>query len=154
MANLKIPVEINESGRFVLLNKYTKTDVYSIDLLPPEGEENLHEKITTFLKSHNLEKYDLKILEEKEEKDRLEKEEKDRLEKEEKDRLERLEKDRLEKEEKDRLEKEEMDKYLKINKNDIKMRKHTSVVSFKNLKGSRSGSYTRKTYDQLGLSPL
>ena len=116
MANLKIPVEINEFGRFVLLNKYTKTDVYSIDSLPPEGEENLHEKITTFLKNHNLEKDDL----EKEEKDRLEKEEKDRLEKEE--------------------------KYLKINKNDIKMRKHTSVVSFKNVKGTRSGSYTRKTY--------
>ena len=140
MANLKIPVEINESGRFVLLNKYTKTDVYSIDSLPPEGEENLHEKITTFLKNHNLEKDDL----EKEEKDRLEKEEK------EKDRLEKEEKDRLEKEEKEK----EKEKYLKINKNNIKMRKHTSVVSFKNLKGSRSGSYTRKTYDQAGLSPL
>ena len=138
MANLKIPVEINESGRFVLLNKYTKTDVYSIDSLPSEGEENLHEKITNFLKKFR-----------EEEKMNLEKEELERKEKEELENKEKKELERKEKEELERKEKEELEKHLKINKNDIKMRKHTSVVSFKNLgrKTTGSGSYTRKSYD-------
>ena len=140
MANLKIPVEINESGRFVLLNKYTKTDVYGIDFLPPEGEENLHDKISAFLKKlreeekMNLEKLKL---EEKEDKEEEDKEKLERKEEEDKEKLERKEE-----------EKENNEKYLKINKNNIKMRKHNNVMSFKNIKKSGSGTYTRKSYDQ------
>jgi putative protein kinase ArgK-like GTPase of G3E family len=133
MANLKIPVEINEFGRFVLLNKYTKTDVYSIYSLPPEGEESLHDKITNFLKNNQYE-----------EKTNLEKLKRE-------NELEKEKEKELEKEKEKELEKE---KYLKINKNDMKMRKHSNVVSFKNLGRKTASIYTRKSYDQAGLSPL
>jgi len=151
MANLKIPVEINESGRFVLLNKYTKTDVYGIDFLPPEGEENLHDKISAFLKKlreeekMNLEKLKL---EEKEDKEEEDKEKLERKEEEDKEKLERKEEEDKEKLERKEEEKENNEKYLKINKNNIKMRKHNNVMSFKNIKKSGSGTYTRKSYDQ------
>jgi hypothetical protein len=162
MANLKIPVEINESGRFVLLNKYTKTDVYGIDFLPPEGEENLHDKISAFLKKlreeekMNLEKLKLEEKEDKEEEDkekleRKEEEDKEKLERkeeEDKEKLERKEEEDKEKLERKEEEKENNEKYLKINKNNIKMRKHNNVMSFKNIKKSGSGTYTRKSYDQ------
>jgi hypothetical protein len=73
-------------------------------------------------------------------------------------RLAELEKIRKEKEDFEKYKVEQMEaiqkketeeKFLKISKNDMKMRKHTNVISFKNLKSKndKSGSYTRKAYE-------
>ena len=170
MANVRIPVEISNSGKFTLLNKYTKIEISELESLPPEGEDTLNNKITEYL-TLKREKEELeldKIRRQQMENDRIQKEEFENYKREKenlaKTRLVELEKIRKEKEDFEKYKIEQMEaiqkketdeKFLKISKNDIKMRKHTSVVSFKNLKGSGgSGSYTRKSYDQAGLSPL
>ena len=155
IANVRIPVEISNSGKFTLMNKYTKIEISELGSLPPEGEDTLNNKITEYLA----------LKREKEEKDmreneRIQKEEFEKYKREKEDlekmRLAELEKIRKEKEEFEKYKNEQMEamlkketeeKFLKISKNDMKMRKHTSVVSFKNLKGSKTaGSYTRKVY--------
>ena len=155
MANVRIPVEIGRSGKFTLMNKYTKIEITDLDFLPPEGEESLNDKITEYL-ALKREKEESEIRE----KERIQKEEFDNYKRDKEDlakmKLAELEKIRKEKEEFEKYKVEQMEaiqkketeeKFLKISKNDIKMRKHTGVVSFKNLKGSGgSGSYTRKVY--------
>ena len=155
MANVRIPVEIGRSGKFTLMNKYTKIEITDLEFLPPEGEESLNDKITGYL-SLKKEKEESEIRE----KERIQKEEFDNYKRDKEDlakmKLAELEKIRKEKEEFEKYKVEQMEaiqkketeeKFLKISKNDIKMRKHTGVVSFKNLKGSGgSGSYTRKVY--------
>ena len=155
MANVRIPVEIGRSGKFTLMNKYTKIEITDLEFLPPEGEESLNDKITEYL-SLKKEKEESEIRE----KERIQKEEFDNYKRDKEDlakmKLAELEKIRKEKEEFEKYKVEQMEaiqkketeeKFLKISKNDIKMRKHTGVVSFKNLKGSGgSGSYTRKVY--------
>lgn len=164
MANVRIPVEISNSGKFTLLNKYTKIEISELESLPPEGEDTLNNKITEYL-TLKREKEELeldKIRRQQMENDRIQKEEFENYKREKenlaKTRLVELEKIRKEKEDFEKYKIEQMEaiqkketdeKFLKISKNDIKMRKHTSVVSFKNLKGSGgsgSGSYTRKAY--------
>jgi hypothetical protein len=168
MANVQIPVEIGRSGKFTLMNKYTKIEITDLEFLPPEGEESLNDKIAEYL-ALKREKEELEMREAQKKIDEIRQQqmENERIQKEEFENYKRekdnLEKMKLEELNKIKKEKEDFEKYkveqieamrkteteekfLKINKNDIKMRKHTSVVSFKNLKGSGSGSYTRKTY--------
>lgn len=163
MANVRIPVEISNSGKFTLLNKYTKIEISELESLPPEGEDTLNNKITEYL-TLKREKEELeldKIRRQQMENDRIQKEEFENYKKEKenlaKTRLVELEKIRKEKEDFEKYKIEQMEaiqkketdeKFLKISKNDIKMRKHTSVVSFKNLGPKTAGSYTRKVYVQ------
>ena len=165
MANVRIPVEISNTGKFTLLNKYTKIEISKLESLPPEGEDTLNNKITEYL-TLKKEKEELEMKEAQAkilETERIQKEEFEKYKREKEDlekmKLAELEKIRKEKEEFEKYKIEQMEaiqkketeeKFLKISKNDMKMRKHTSVVSFKNLKGSGgsgSGSYTRKAYE-------
>lgn len=165
MANVRIPVEISNTGKFTLINKYTKIEISELESLPPEGEETLNNKITEYLtlkkekEEFEMRETQAKILET----ERIQKEEFEKYKREKEDlekmKLAELEKIRKEKEDFEKYKIEQMEaiqkketeeKFLKISKNDMKMRKHTSVVSFKNLKGSGgsgSGSYTRKAYE-------
>ena len=161
IANVRIPVEIGNSGKFTLLNKYTKIEISELESLPSEGEDTLNNKITEYL-TLKKEKAEIEIRERQArimETERIQKadfenykREKENLEK---MKLEELEKIRKEKADFEKykieqmesiLKKETEEKFLKISKNDIKMRKHTSVVSFKNLGLKTAGSYTRKVY--------
>lgn len=164
MANVKIPVEMSNTGKFTLMNKYTKIEISELESLPPEGEETLNNKITEYL-TLKKEKEELEMRETQArilENERIQKEEFEKYKREKEDlekmRLEELEKIRKEKEDFEKYKIEQMEaiqkketeeKFLKISKNDMKMRKHTNVVSFKNLKGKteKSGSYTRKAYE-------
>lgn len=183
MVNVQIPVEIIKSGKFTLLNKYTKIEISDIKSLPSEGEELLNEKITEYLAiKREKEESEMRetqarieeIRREQMEKERIHKEEFDKY-KRDKEELERMklaelenikkEKEEFEKYKKEQivkwqkeelekniieeeLEKEDKQKYMKIDKNDIKMRKHSNVVSFKNLGRKTTSTYTRKVYDQ------
>ena len=52
LANIKIPVVINENGLFDMLNEYTQTEITSLNELPAiEGEDNLYKKIIEFLEN-------------------------------------------------------------------------------------------------------
>jgi hypothetical protein len=164
MANVQIPVEISNSGKFTLLNKYTKIEISELESLPPEGEDTLNNKITEYL-TLKKEKEELEMRETQArilENDRIQKEEFEKYKREKEDldkmRLAELEKIRKEKEDFEKYKIEQMEaiqkketeeKFLKISKNDMKMRKHTNVISFKNLKSKndKSGSYTRKAYE-------
>ncbi len=181
LANIKIPVVINENGLFDMLNEYTQTEITSLNELPAiEGEDNLYKKIIEFLenKKDDLEEPIQKIkikdcIEEMEkesseenseetEKENFE-ETSEELEKENskensEETSEELEKETSEETEKERSEenseaKEEMcnstmEQVLTICKNNIKMRKHSNNMTFKNIKNCKKGvkSYTRKTY--------
>ncbi len=161
MANVRIPVEISNSGKFTLMNKYTKIEISELESLPPEGEDTLNNKITEYL-TLKKEKEELEMREtqarilenERIQKDEFEKYKREKAELE-KMKLAELEKIRKEKEDFEKykieqmeamLKKETEEKFLKISKNDMKMRKHTSIVSFKNLGPKTAGSYTRKAY--------
>lgn len=162
MANVRIPVEIGRSGKFTLMNKYTKIEITDLDFLPPEGEESLNDKITEYLAlKREKEESEMREAQAKIDEIRRQQMENERIQKEEFENYKRdkeeFEKMKLAELEKIKKEKEDFKKYkveqieteekfLKISKNDIKMRKHTGVVSFKNLKGFGSGSYTRKAY--------
>ena len=50
LANIKIPIIVNENGMFDMLNEYTQTEITSLNILPTiEEEDNLYKKITEFL---------------------------------------------------------------------------------------------------------
>jgi hypothetical protein len=161
MANVRIPVEISNSGKFTLMNKYTKIEISELESLPQEGEDTLNNKITEYLalkkekEEMDMREAQARILEN----EKIQKEEFEKYKREKEDlekmKLAELEKIRKEKEDFEKykieqmeamLKKETEEKFLKISKNDMKMRKHTSVVSFKNLGPKTAGSYTRKAY--------
>jgi hypothetical protein len=142
LANIKIPVEINENGLFDMLNEYTQTEITSLNELPAiEGEDNLYKKIIEFLENKKDD------LEEPIQKIKI------------KDCIEEMEKEISEEtseelEEESSQAKEEicnstMEQVLTICKNNIKMRKHSNNMTFKNIKNYKKGvkSYTRKTYE-------
>jgi hypothetical protein len=158
MANIKIPVIINENGLFDMLNEYTQTEITSLNELPAiEGEDNLYKKIMEFLenKKDDLEEPIQKIkikdcIEESSEETSEETSEKTSEETSE----ETSEKTSEETSEKTSQTKEEMcnstmEQVLTICKNNIKMRKHSNNMTFKNIKNCKKGvkSYTRKTYE-------
>ena len=140
LANIKIPIIVNEDGLFDMLNEYTQTEITSLNQLPAiEEEDNLYKKIMEFLsKKDDLEEPVRKIkirddIEEIEEDDKKTSE---------------ATKGSLEdddEEDKDETN-ETVEQVLTICKNNIKMRKHSDNMTFKNIKKCAK-SYTRKTYE-------
>lgn len=169
LANIKIPVVINENGLFDMLNEYTQTEITSLNELPEiEGEDNLYKKIMEFLenKKDDLEEPVQKIKikdcieeedEEEEDEEEIEEEnEKEGSEENEEEGSEENEKEGSEETEKEGSEegseemcKSTMEQVMTICKNNIKMRKHSNNMTFKNIKNCKKGvkSYTRKTYE-------
>ncbi len=50
LANIKIPIVVNENGMFDMLNQYTQTEITSLNILPTiEEEDNLYRKIMEFM---------------------------------------------------------------------------------------------------------
>ena len=167
LANIKIPVVINENGLFDMLNEYTQTEITSLNELPAiEGEDNLYKKIIEFLenKKDDLEEPVQKI----KIKDCIEEIEEDEEEEEDEEDEEEMEKEGSEETEKESSEesseetekegseegseemcKSTMEQVMTICKNNIKMRKHSNNMTFKNIKNCKKGvkSYTRKTYE-------
>ena len=146
MANIKIPVVINENGLFDMLNEYTQTEITSLNELPAiEGEDNLYKKIMEFLenKKDDLEEPIQKI----KIKDCIE-ETSEEMEKEssQESSQERSQETSQAKEE---LCNSTMEQVMTICKNNIKMRKHSNNMTFKNIKNCKKSvkSYTRKTYE-------
>ena len=169
LANIKIPVVINENGLFDMLNEYTQTEITSLNELPAiEGEDNLYKKIMEFLenKKDDLEEpvQKIKIKDCIEEEDEEEEDEEEIEEENEKEGSEENEEEGSEENEKEGSEETEkegseegsekmcnstMEQVMTICKNNIKMRKHSNNMTFKNIKNCKKGvkSYTRKTYE-------
>lgn len=127
LANIKIPIVINENGLFDMLNEYTQTEITLLNKLPTiEEEDNLYKKLMEFLTiERNLEEPMQKI------------KFKDVIEETSEGNEETLEED---------LE-TTMEQVMTICKNNIKMRKHSDNMSFKNIASNKyAKSYTRKTY--------
>jgi hypothetical protein len=163
MANIKIPVVINENGLFDMLNEYTQTEITSLNELPAiEGEDNLYKKIIEFLENKKddleepVQKIKIKDCIEEMEKETSEETEKESSKETEKESSEETEKESSEETEKESSEERSeemcnstMEQILTICKNNIKMRKHSNNMTFKNIKNCKKGvkSYTRKTYE-------
>ena len=173
MANIKIPVVINENGLFDMLNEYTQTEITSLNELPAiEGEDNLYKKIMEFLenKKDDLEEPVQKIkikdcieeIEEDEEgseemeKESSEESSEEAEKKSSEESSEEAEKksyeessEEAEKEGSEEICNSTMEQVMTICKNNIKMRKHSNNMTFKNIKNCKKGvkSYTRKTYE-------
>jgi hypothetical protein len=173
LANIKIPVVINENGLFDMLNEYTQTEITSLNELPAiEGEDNLYKKIIEFLenKKDDLEEPVQKIkikdcieeIEEDEEgseemeKESSEESSEEAEKKSSEESSEEAEKksseessEEAEKEGSEEICNSTMEQVMTICKNNIKMRKHSNNMTFKNIKNCKKGvkSYTRKTYE-------
>ena len=152
LANIKIPVVINENGLFDMLNEYTQTEITSLNELPAiEGEDNLYKKIIEFLenKKDDLEEPVQKI----KIKDCIEEEEDEEEEEEDEEESSEEGSEETEKESSEESSEEicnsTMEQVMTICKNNIKMRKHSNNMTFKNIKNCKKGvkSYTRKTYE-------
>jgi len=151
LANIKIPIIVNENGLFDMLNEYTQTEITSLNQLPAiEEEDNLYKKIMEFLskKDDDLEEepvLKIKIRDDIEEEATKEDEET-------KGRLEEDETSEKTSEETSKgsdscfATNETLEQVLTICKNNIKMRKHSDNMTFKNIKKCAK-SYTRKTYE-------
>ena len=153
LANIKIPIIVNEDGLFDMLNEYTQTEITSLNQLPAiEEDDNLYKKIMEFLsKKDDLEEPVRKI----KIRDDIEEIEEETSEKtsEGSDSCEATKgsdscfatkEDEGTKEE-EAIE-ETLEQVLTICKNNIKMRKHSDNMTFKNIKKGAK-SYTRKTYE-------
>ena len=173
LANIKIPIIVNEDGLFDMLNEYTQTEITSLNQLPAiEEEDNLYKKIMEFLskKDDDLEEepvLKIKIRDDIEEEATKEDEEtKGRLEEDETS--EKTSEETSEETSKGSdscfatkrsdscfatkrsdscfATNETLEQVLTICKNNIKMRKHSDNMTFKNIKKCAK-SYTRKTYE-------
>ncbi len=147
LANIKIPIIVNEDGLFDMLNEYTQTEITSLNQLPTiEEEDNLYKKIMEFLsKKDDLEEEPvrkIKIKDDIEEENEKTKEDEGTKEEDETTKGE----DETTKEEDEEIMNESVEQVLTICKNNIKMRKHSDNMTFKNIKKSAK-SYTRKTYE-------
>jgi hypothetical protein len=140
LANIKIPIIVNEDGLFDMLNEYTQTEITSLNQLPAiEEEDNLYKKIMEFLsKKDDLEEPVRKI------KIRDDIEEIEEETSKGSDSCEATKEDEGTKEEESTN--ETVEQVLTICKNNIKMRKHSDNMTFKNIKKCAK-SYTRKTYE-------
>ena len=157
LANIKIPVVINENGLFDMLNEYTQTEITSLNELPAiEGEDNLYKKIIEFLenKKDDLEEPVQKIkikdcIEEIEEDEETEKEGSEEGSEETEKESSEEGSEETEKEGSEEICKSTMEQVMTICKNNIKMRKHSNNMTFKNIKNCKKGVkyYTRKTYE-------
>ncbi len=150
LANIKIPIVINENGLFDMLNEYTQTEITSLNELPEiEEEDNLYKKIMEFLEKprqdlgqdlgqdsgqdlgQNLGQDSGQNLGQDSGQNFSQESESDNLEEESTKSIKELTQTK--------------DQILTICKNNIKMRKHSDNMSFKNIKKG-SNSYTRKIY--------
>ena len=158
LANIKIPVVINENGLFDMLNEYTQTEITSLNELPAiEGEDNLYKKIIEFLENKKddleepIQKIKIKDCIEETEKETSEETseetEKEISEETSEETSEELEEERSQA--KEEMCNSTMEQVLTICKNNIKMRKHSNNMTFKNIQNYKKGvkSYTRKTYE-------
>ena len=147
MANIKIPIVINENGMFDMLNEYTQTEITALNELPSiEEEDDLYKKIMEFLQrkesENNLEEEPVEKIKIK---DNIEEEEDaETSEERSEERSEETEEERSE-ERSEEATKELKEQILTICTNNIKMRKHCDNMTFKNLKKGAKW-YTRKTY--------
>ncbi len=147
MANIKIPIVINENGMFDMLNEYTQTEITALNELPSiEEEDDLYKKIMEFLQrkesENNLEEEPVEKIKIK---DNIEEEpEEETSEERSEERSEETEEERSE-ERSEEATKELKEQILTICTNNIKMRKHCDNMTFKNLKKGAK-LYTRKTY--------
>jgi hypothetical protein len=136
LANIKIPIIVNEDGLFDMLNEYTQTEITSLNQLPTiEEEDNLYKKIMDFLskKDDDLEEEPVQKIKIKDNIDDTEETSKGS------DSCEATKATAQEET------KEKVEHVLTICKNNIKMRKHSDNMTFKNIKKGAK-SYTRKTY--------
>ena len=136
LANIKIPIIVNEDGLFDMLNEYTQTEITSLNQLPAiEEEDNLYKKIMEFLsKKDDLEEEPvrkIKIRDDIEETSEETSEGSDSCEA---------------TKEMEEATNETVEPVMTICKNNIKMRKHSDNMTFKNIKKGAK-SYTRKTYE-------
>ncbi len=138
LANIKIPIIVNENGLFDMLNEYTQTEITSLNQLPTiEEEDNLYKKIMEFLsKKDDLEEEPVRKIKIK---DDIEEETSKKT-------KETLEEEEEEKEEEEETTNGTVEQVMTICKNNIKMRKHSDNMTFKNIKKGAK-SYTRKTYE-------
>ena len=137
LANIKIPVLIDENGSFDMLNEYARTEITMLNELPEiELDDNLYKRIIEFLQTNDLDKQEREDVGE-------DVGLKEPLEVVLKEPLQVVFKEPLEPSEP--LEVGPLEQKLMICKNNIKMRKHADIMTFKNLiKGAKS--YTRKMY--------
>ena len=145
LANIKIPVLIDENGSFDMLNEYARTEITMLNELPEiELDDNLYKRIIEFLQTNDLDKQEREdVGEDVGLKEPLEVVLKEPLQVVFKEPLQVVLKEPLEPSEP--LEVGPLEQKLMICKNNIKMRKHTDIMTFKNLiKGAKS--YTRKMY--------
>lgn len=168
LANIKIPILVNENGLFDMLNEYTQTEITMLNELPTiEGEDNLYKKIIEFLENppDNLDEpvQKIKIKDWFEDNANCSKEDsvEDSVEDSEESSVEQPFKDSVdcgttvesslessaEEPSADEICKTTMEQVMTICKNNIKMRKHSNNITFKNIKkGVRS--YTQKNYQK------
>ena len=159
LANIKIPILVNENGLFDMLNEYTQTEITMLNELPTiEGEDNLYKKIIEFLENppDNLDEpvQKIKIKDWFEDNANCSKE--DSVEDSEESSVEQPFKDSVDcgateesslESSADEICKTTMEQVMTICKNNIKMRKHSNNITFKNIKkGVRS--YTQKNYQK------
>ncbi len=141
LANIKIPIIVNEDGLFDMLNEYTQTEITSLNCLPTiEEEDNLYKKIMEFLskRDDDLEEEPVLKIKIKDDIDAETSEGSDSCEA-------TKETKEATTEEEEETTKETVEQVLTICKNNIKMRKHSDNMTFKNIKKGAK-SYTRKTY--------
>lgn len=144
LANIKIPVVINENGLFDMLNEYTQTEITSLNALPTiEEEDNLYKKIMEFLNTEQMIKHyrsDGAPFDNKHSQSQETGESSCESE------LEILESDGH-KNAPEQLQ-QTTEQIITICKNNIKMRKRSDNMSFKNIKKGAK-SYTRKSYTDI-----
>ena len=145
LANIKIPIAVNENGMFDMLNQYTQTEITSLNILPTiEEEDNLYRKIMEFMSRSSVD------LEEPVKKIRIKegcfatKESSEESSK---------EGCFATKEGSEESCNATVEQVITICANNIKMRKHSDNMTFKNIKSiikektaKGAKTYTRKTY--------
>ncbi len=165
LANIKIPILVNENGLFDMLNEYTQTEITMLNELPTiEGEDNLYKKIIEFLENppDNLDEpvQKIKIKDWFEDNANCSKEDsvedsEDSVEDSEESSEQHFkesvgcgatEESSLESSA-DEICKTTMEQVMTICKNNIKMRKHSNNITFKNIKKGVK-SYTQKNYQK------
>lgn len=150
LANIKIPIVVNENGMFDMLNQYTQTEITSLNILPTiEEEDNLYRKIMEFMSRSSSD------LEEPVKKIRIKEcsEETSKESSEETSEGSSKEGCFATKEGSEANCNATMEQVLTICTNNIKMRKHSDNMTFKNIKSiikektaKGAKTYTRKTY--------
>jgi phosphoenolpyruvate-protein kinase (PTS system EI component) len=151
LANIKIPILVDENGIFDLLNEYTQTEITHLNNLPTiDEEDNLYKKIMEFLKDEvNRADSSKDNLEEPVQKIKI----KDDIVEDEEDEEEAEKEADEDKKEAELSCNATVEQVITICANNIKMRKHSDNMTFKNIKSiikektaKGAKSYTRKTY--------